>query len=185
MELLHWRRIHSHQSHPEGSSQAVLLLTLLFSTYNCLRGGVHFYQKPCFPRVCVCTLVGVVLMCYHDYVICFTWMRSWFYNVSQGTQADHLKEYKKLQSGNVYRWLKQRRVKAFYNVTTAPSFRHGVQGIMQVIAYNSLKLPYSYCQLSPWCGFLLIWIINYVTSNMISTIISTLSTWSSWWLQVY
>ncbi|KAK3097932.1 hypothetical protein FSP39_014651 [Pinctada imbricata] len=59
-------------------------------------------------------------------------------HILEGTQADNLRQYKKL-TDDVYIWMKQRKVKAFYNVTTAPNFRLGAQAIMQNVGVGKMK----------------------------------------------
>ena len=48
---------------------------------------------------------------------------------SQGELSEHLK---RLRSTSAYRWFKTRKVKGFYNSVAAPTFRIGVQVLLQV-----------------------------------------------------
>lgn len=50
----------------------------------------------------------------------------------QGPQSDNLKHLRGMRPKEAYHWLHNRRVKAFYSVTTAPDFRCGVQNLLQV-----------------------------------------------------
>lgn len=50
----------------------------------------------------------------------------------QGPQSDNLKHLRGIRPKEAYHWLHNRRVKAFYSVTTAPDFRRGVQNLLQV-----------------------------------------------------
>ncbi|KAJ8303922.1 hypothetical protein KUTeg_017505 [Tegillarca granosa] len=56
-----------------------------------------------------------------------------------GSQSDNLREMSKYRSGEVYRWLQKRKVKSFYNVCTASTFRLGVQSLMQNVGLGKLK----------------------------------------------
>ncbi|XP_033751068.1 solute carrier family 12 member 2-like [Pecten maximus] len=56
-----------------------------------------------------------------------------------GNQGDCLREINKNKSGIVYQWFKQRKVKSFYSVTSAPTFRQGAQSIMQNVGVGKLR----------------------------------------------
>ncbi|OWF48421.1 solute carrier family 12 member 2-like isoform X2 [Mizuhopecten yessoensis] len=56
-----------------------------------------------------------------------------------GNQSDCLREINRYKSGTVYQWFKQRKVKSFYSVTSATSFRQGAQSIMQNVGVGKMR----------------------------------------------
>ncbi|XP_022331098.2 solute carrier family 12 member 2-like isoform X2 [Crassostrea virginica] len=60
-------------------------------------------------------------------------------NIVVGAQTENLKHLRGMRPKEAYRWLNNRRVKAFYSVTTAPDFRCGVQNLMQNVGVGKLK----------------------------------------------
>ncbi|KAL5005442.1 hypothetical protein ScPMuIL_018898 [Solemya velum] len=56
-----------------------------------------------------------------------------------GKQSDNVKDLNKYRSGIVNSWFHHRRVKSFYSVATAKSFRRGVQALTQNTGVGKLK----------------------------------------------
>ncbi|XP_069138674.1 solute carrier family 12 member 2-like isoform X2 [Argopecten irradians] len=56
-----------------------------------------------------------------------------------GNQSECLREMNRCKAGSVYQWFKQRKVKSFYSVTSAPTFRQGAQSIMQNVGVGKLR----------------------------------------------
>uniref|UniRef100_A0A8W8HNT7 Solute carrier family 12 member 2 n=1 Tax=Magallana gigas TaxID=29159 RepID=A0A8W8HNT7_MAGGI len=60
-------------------------------------------------------------------------------NIVEGPQSDNLKHLRGMRPKEAYHWLHNRRVKAFYSVTTAPDFRCGVQNLLQNVGIGKLR----------------------------------------------
>ena len=71
----------------------------------------------------------------------------------QGELSEHLK---RLRSTSAYRWFKTRKVKAFYNSVAAPTFRIGVQVLVQVNLHQTCNVTV----IAVLCLFAILLLIN-------------------------